>query len=60
MGVFLSLECLYAVSRARCSVRPLFRAPAVLVARLWAGQRVGSRRLKAPHIALPGYHNDSQ
>lgn len=55
MGDSLSLECLYAVSRAYYSV-----PPAVLVARLWAGQRVGSRRLKAPHIALPGYHNDSQ
>ena len=39
-------------------------APAVPCARRWvvswAGQRVGSGRLKAPHIALPGYRNDSQ
>ena len=55
MGVSLSLECSYAVSRAYCFARLLFRARIV-------GRSVGrvSGRLKAPHIALPGYRNDSQ
>ena len=54
MGVSLSLECSYAVSRA--PTVPCARRWAVS----WAGQRVGSGRLKAPNIALPGYRNDSQ
>ena len=54
MGDSLSLECSYAVSRA--PTVPCARRWAVS----WAGQRVGSGRLKAPNIALPSYRNDSQ
>lgn len=55
MGDSLSLECSYAVSCARCAVCP--RMPSV--GRVLGGL-AGCGRLKAPHIALPGYHNDSQ
>lgn len=54
MGDSLSLECSDAVS---CAPAPY--APYALH---WAGigGLAGRGRLKAPHIALPGYHNDSQ
>lgn len=55
MGGSLSLECSDAVSCARCAVYPV--CPSLGgVGWCWAG----CGRLKAPHIALPGYHNDSQ
>lgn len=51
MGVSLSLECSYAVSRAYRSVRPSLGGQ--------LGGLAGRGRLKAPNIALPGYRNDS-
>ena len=47
------------------SVLTLFRAPLRRMPRmpfigLVLGGLAGRGRLKAPHIALPGYHNDSQ
>ena len=57
MGDSLSLECSYVVPHA---------VPYAPYALHWAGVghvlggSAGCGRLKAPHIALPGYHNDSQ
>ena len=51
MGDSLSLEFSYAVSCAPCAVCPSLGGQ--------LGGLAGRGRLKAPHIALPGYHNDS-
>ena len=60
MGDSLSLECYYAVSCAHCAVAlrcAVARRSPSLGGQL--GGLAGRGRLKAPHIALPGYHNDS-
>ena len=64
MGDSLSLECYYAVSCARCAVAlrcAVARRSPSLGGQLGGqlGGLAGRGRLKAPHIALPGYHNDS-